>query len=224
MIKRIILLFIAVCCLVASCSVNCFAENEAAVGSKRIVLTFDDGPHPKQTRQILDVLDRYGIKATFFVIGVNVRNYPGIVAEVQARGHEVANHTTTHSHAARLDAYALRNEITDCEREVFAQTGKRCKLFRPPEGAMNDSMRQVVKELGYTSVLWTLDTRDWAHTPPDTISEYIIQNAKNGDIILMHDYIGANSPTVKALETFIPILLEKGFTFVTAGELLQNYK
>ena len=91
-----------------------------------------------------------------------------------------------------------------------------------PEGAMNDSMRQVVRDLGYTSVLWTLDTRDWAHTPPDKISDYIIQNAKNGDIILMHDYIGANSPTVQALETFIPILLDRGFTFVTAGELLQN--
>ena len=86
---------------------------------------------------------------------------------------------------------------------------------------MTDEMRQIVRELGYTSVFWTLDTRDWAHTPPDKISDYIIENAKNGDIILMHDYIGANSPTVEALETFIPALLEQGFKFVTAGELLQ---
>ena len=220
--KRIIIFFIIACCLAASCSLHCFAKTEPPDATKRIVLTFDDGPHPKQTRQILDVLDRYDIKATFFVIGVNVKNYPGIVAEVQARGHEVANHTTTHSHAARLDARALRNEIVECEDEVYKQIGKRCTLFRPPEGAMNDSMRQVVRDLGYTSVLWTLDTRDWAHTPPDKISDYIIQNAKNGDIILMHDYIGANSPTVQALETFIPILLDRGFTFVTAGELLQN--
>lgn len=220
--KRLIIFFTVVCCLAASCSINCIAKDNDHAATKRIVLTFDDGPHPKQTRQILDVLDRYDIKATFFVIGVNVKNYPGIVAEVQARGHEVANHTTTHSHAARLDARALRNEIVECEDEVYKQIGKRCTLFRPPEGAMNDSMRQVVRDLGYTSVLWTLDTRDWAHTPPDKISDYIIQNAKNGDIILMHDYIGANSPTVQALETFIPILLDRGFTFVTAGELLQN--
>ena len=220
--KQIFILLVLACCLATSLSVNVFAEKLPAEQPKRIVLTFDDGPHPRQTKQILDVLDRYGIKATFFVIGVNVRNYPGIIEEVKARGHEIANHTQTHSHAAKLDAQALQSEIRGCEREVLAQTGERCKLFRPPEGVMSDNMRQVVKELGYTCVLWTLDTRDWAHTPPDEISDYIIQNAKNGDIILMHDYIGANSPTVKALETFIPVLLDQGFTFVTAGELLQS--
>ncbi len=220
--KRAVIILCVVCCMLACVPVHAYATDDGASGTKRIVLTFDDGPHPKQTRQILDVLDKYGVKATFFVIGVNVKNYPGIVSEVLARGHEIANHTTTHSHASRLDMHALQNEIVECEREVFAQTGKRCKLFRPPEGAMTDTMRHVVKELGYTSVFWTLDTRDWAHTPPDQISDYIIQNAKNGDIILMHDYIGANSPTVRALETFIPVLLEQGFTFVTAGELLQT--
>ena len=189
---------------------------------KRIVLTFDDGPHPRQTLQILDLLDRYGIKATFFMIGINVQNYPQAAREVAARGHEIGNHTETHSHAIRLDDALLQSEIVQCEREVLAQTGKHCKLFRPPEGALTDSMRNTIKRMGYVNVLWTLDTRDWAHTPPDRISDYIIQNAKNGDIILMHDYIGANSPTLQALETFIPVLLEQGFTFVTAGELLQN--
>lgn len=218
--KRFLIILVSVCCTCSFFTANAYSNYGAH--AKRIVLTFDDGPHPKQTRQILDVLDRYGIKATFFVIGVNVQNYPGIIAEVQARGHEIANHTTTHSLATRLDADTLRNEISECEYEVFKQTGKRCTLFRPPEGAMTDNMRSVVKGLGYTSVLWTLDTRDWAHTPPDVISDYIIQNAKNGDIILMHDYIGANSPTVTALEIFIPVLLEQGFTFVTAGELLQS--
>ena len=220
--KRVIIVICVVCCIMACFPVHSYAADDGEKSTKRIVLTFDDGPHPKQTRQILDVLEKYDVKATFFVIGVNVKNYPGIISEVLARGHEIANHTTTHSHASRLDMHALQNEIVECEREVFIQTGKRCTLFRPPEGAMTDTMRHVVRELGYTSVFWTLDTRDWAHTPPDQISDYIIQNAKNGDIILMHDYIGANSPTVRALETFIPILLEQGFTFVTAGELLQT--
>ena len=224
--KRGLFISLLTCCLALSLSMNTFAysshSRQTSNDTKRIVLTFDDGPHPKQTLQILDLLDRYDIKATFFVIGVNVKNYPGIVAQVQARGHEIANHTSTHTHASRLDMSALRSEITECEQEVYMQTGKHCTLFRPPEGAMNDGMRKVVKELGYTSVLWTLDTRDWAHTPPDQISDYIIQNAKNGDIILMHDYIGANSPTLPALETFIPILLAQGFTFVTAGELLKS--
>lgn len=222
--KRIIICLIAACCLIACIPISTHAENDASDHVKRIVLTFDDGPHPKQTRQILDVLDRYGIKATFFVIGVNVKNYPGIVSEVLAKGHEIGNHTTTHSHASKLDMKALEGEIAKCQEEVFLQTGKKCSLFRPPEGAMTPQMRKVVKDLGYTSVFWTLDTRDWAHTPPDKISDYIIQNAKNGDIILMHDYIGANSPTVQALESFIPVLLSQGFVFVTAGELLHNSK
>ena len=193
-----------------------------ATKEKRIVLTFDDGPHPKQTLQILDLLDRYGIKATFFMIGINVETYPQVAYEVAARGHEVGNHTETHSHAIRMDNALLQSEIAQCEREVLARTGKQCKLFRPPEGALTDSMRSTIKSMGYINVLWTLDTRDWAHTPPDQISEYILQNAKNGDIILMHDYIGYNSPTLKALETFVPVLLEQGFTFVTAGELLKS--
>ena len=224
MIKRTIVCIIVISCFISCVTVHChaFDDGNQPMTKKQIVLTFDDGPHPRQTKQILDVLDKYGIKATFFVIGVNVKNYPGIISEVLSHGHEIGNHTTTHSHAARLDLAALQTEIADCEREVLMQTGKRCNLFRPPEGAMTDTMRKVVKDLGYTSVFWTLDTRDWAHTPPDQISDYIIQNAKNGDIILMHDYIGANSPTVKALESFIPILLEQGFTFVTVGELLQS--
>lgn len=216
-ISFIVALSMTLCC-------NCYAIDDQTHTdhSKKIVLTFDDGPHPYQTRQIMDVLDQYGIKATFFVIGINAQNYPEVLHEVVARGHEIGNHTYTHSHAARLNQSALENQILDCEKEIHLHTGKSVKLFRPPEGAMNAQMRQLVRELGYVTVLWNLDTRDWAHTPPDVISDYIIQNAKNGDIILMHDYIGANSPTVEALKRFIPVLIEQGFTFVTAGELLQN--
>lgn len=196
-----------------------YTQNE-----KMIVLTFDDGPHPKQTLQILDLLDRYNIKATFFMIGVNVRNYPKVAQMVADRGHEIGNHTETHSHSIRLDDHELRTEIAQCQENILKNTGKQCKLFRPPEGALNDSMRTTINNMGYCNVLWTLDTRDWAHTPPEEIATMIIQNAKHGDIILMHDYIGANSPTLQALELFIPELLRQGFTFVTAGELLQYKK
>ena len=122
--------------------------------------------------------------------------------------------------SARLDSNTLEQQILDCEREIFLQSGVSAKLFRPPEGALNDQMRAIIRNLGYTNVLWNLDTLDWAHTPPEQIAEYVISNAKNGDIILMHDYIGYNSPTLEALELFVPELLEQGFTFVTVGELL----
>lgn len=213
-----LLIYVCVVTLIISMLPIPAAANNCS--KKRIVLTFDDGPHPKQTRQILDFLDKYQIKATFFVIGVNVKQYPDVVREVLDRGHEIGNHTNTHSHATRLDSSALEQQILDCEREIFLQSGASVRLFRPPEGALNDQMRAIIHDLGYTNVLWNLDTLDWAHTPPEQIAEYVISNAKNGDIILMHDYIGANSPTLEALELFVPELLEQGFTFVTVGELL----
>lgn len=222
--KQLLIFVCSLSLILMSCQLTCYAQQQQNAYQKQIVLTFDDGPHPCQTRQILDVLDKYGIKATFFVIGINAKNYPGIVREVLERGHEIGNHTNTHSHADRLDGKAFEQQVLVCEKEIFIQTGSQVRLFRPPEGAMSSQMRKIVRELGYTSVFWTLDTRDWAHTPPEDISEYILNNAKNGDIILMHDYIGANSPTVQALELFIPKLLERGFVFVTAGELLKNKK
>lgn len=215
--KRCILLICTCALLTPIFSLSCYANSPI----KRIALTFDDGPHPRQTAQIMDVLDKYDIKATFFVIGINVKTYPGIVGEELKRGHEVGNHTYTHPHAANLGREALEAQILDCEKAVFSQTGQAIHLFRPPEGAINSELRQAIHENGYTNVLWTLDTRDWAHTPPEQIAAMITENAKNSDIILMHDYIGANSPTVKALELFIPILLEQGFTFVTISELLK---
>lgn len=214
-------LFLLCACLILSYSPVIKVSAQEQVPVKRIALTFDDGPHPRQTKQILDVLDKYGIKATFFVIGINVKNYPGIVGEVLAQGHEIGNHTYTHPHAAKLDREALMAQILDCEEQIWEQTGEKVRLFRPPEGAMSTQMRQMVHDLDYINVLWSLDTRDWAHTPPEDIAQNILQNAKNGDIILMHDYIGYNSPTVQALELFLPQLIEQGFTFVTVGELLK---
>ena len=217
------LLLILLCATMISTSMgNIKVHAQDTESIKRIALTFDDGPHPKQTKQILDVLDKYNVKATFFVIGINVKNYPGIISEVINRGHEIGNHTYTHPHAAKLDREALRAQILDCEQEIFNQTGQSVHLFRPPEGAVSAPMRQMMHDLDYINVLWNLDTRDWAHTPPEEIARNILQNAKNGDIILMHDYIGYNSPTVQALELFLPQLIEQGFTFVTVGELLQN--
>ncbi len=213
-------LLIYVCVVTLIISMLPIPAAASTCSQKRIVLTFDDGPHPKQTRQILDFLDKYQIKATFFVIGVNVKQYPDVTREVLDRGHEIGNHTNTHSHAARLDSSAMEQQILDCEREIFLQSGASVRLFRPPEGALNEQLRTIIHDLGYTNVLWNLDTLDWAHTPPEQIAEYVINNAKNGDIILMHDYIGANSPTLKALELFVPELLDQGFTFVTVGELL----
>ena len=128
MIKRIIALLLCCSTLLFTAQLICFAAS--AQPAKYSALTFDDGPHPRQTRAIMDVLDKYGIHATFFVIGINVKTYRGIVREELERGHEIGNHTYTHPNASKLDKNAIAREILECESEVFLQTGKQIKLFR----------------------------------------------------------------------------------------------
>ena len=189
--------------------------------SNKIALTFDDGPHPRQTRVILDILDEYGIKATFFAVGINVENYGSALEEVAERGHEIANHTYTHSRVSGLDYESFKKEILDSEEKIFEKTGYKTNLLRPPEGMIDTSVKSVAKELGYKVILWDIDTRDWAHTRPQQIANHVTSKIQSGDIILMHDYIGKNSPTAAALRLFIPKLLDMGYNFVVVSELID---
>lgn len=186
----------------------------------KIALTFDDGPHPRLTPKILAILEKYDIKATFFVIGANAKEYPDTLKKVSEAGHEIANHTYSHIHFSDKNISKLRAEIKKCESEIFDRTDIKTSLFRPPEGQICSSLKGIARDMDYDVVLWSLDTRDWAHTPPYKIAENIKQNIKAGDIILMHDFIGHNSPTPEALELFIPELIERGFKFVTVSELI----
>ena len=187
-----------------------------------IALTFDDGPHPYYTPLILEILEEYNIKATFFMIGENVKYYPAAAEAVLKAGHEIGNHTNHHKGMKSMTAEDIRREIEDCEDEIFSLSEYRPKLVRPPEGAMSEQVRQVVKELNYRIILWDLDTLDWAHTPPEEICRHVLTEADAGNIILMHDFIGHNSPTPAALRMIIPALLSRGYKFVTVGELLDN--
>lgn len=186
----------------------------------KIALTFDDGPHPRYTHQILDILDDYKIKATFFVIGVNADNYPNTLSDIIERGHEIGNHTYSHPHVSKITSEDLRNEIEKCEASIYCLTDCKTKLFRPPEGMLDNSISKVIGNLDYTTILWDIDTRDWAHTPPADIASNIIENISSGDIILMHDYISYDSPTPDALRLFIPNLIQRGFNFVVVSELI----
>lgn len=187
---------------------------------KKIALTFDDGPHPRYTPQILEILAQYNIKATFFTVGINAKNYPDTLENVVLAGHEVENHTYTHPHVNKVDFAALKREVENCESEIYEHTDYKTKFFRPPEGMIDDEIITMIKSLDYKIVLWDIDTRDWAHTPPQKIAENVINNIKSGDIILMHDYIGHNSPTPEALKIFLPVLIEQGYNFVTVSELI----
>ena len=187
-----------------------------------IALSFDDGPHPRLTPRILDILEEYGIRATFFMVGENVGYYPAAAHAVAEAGHEIANHTFSHRRFGRMGVEDLRREITACEEALASVTDTPVRLVRPPEGEMNEAVRQVAGELDYRIILWDVDTRDWAHTPPETIAKHILDTVRPGDIILMHDFIGYDSPTPEALRRVIPALLEQGYRFVTVGELVDR--
>lgn len=191
-------------------------ENE----KKQIALTFDDGPHYKYTGEILDILAEYDIKATFFVIGKLAELHPELVIRELSEGHEVAGHTWSHPHLVGISEEALISEINSTEELLFEIAEYRPRLFRPPEGKCGEIVRKVAGKLDYEVVLWTVDTKDWAHTPSDKIVECVMNNTKSGSIILCHDFIGTNSPTPDALRVFIPKLLAEGYEFVTVSELL----
>ena len=191
-------------------------------GRARVALTFDDGPHPRYTSKILDILKEYGVVATFFVVGINAETYPDLIRRANEEGHEIGNHTYNHYHVAKLSDQALREDIEACGNAIEKITGKPPKLFRPPEGVCSDAVKSYCDHEEMTIVMWSVDTRDWAHTPVNEIYQNVRKNTRNGSIILMHDFIGKNSPTPEALRQVIPMLLELGYEFVTVSQLLSE--
>ena len=162
------------------------------------------------------------IKATFFVVGENVSYYADVLRREVAAGHEIGNHTYHHYHTVNKDGSILTKDILICSEVIQKYTGEEVHLFRPPEGVFNEDIKRLCEEKGYIIVMWSVDTRDWAHTPIDEICRNVKENVKDGSIILMHDFIGKNSPTPAVLRRIIPMLQESGFEFVTVSRLLQG--
>ncbi len=187
---------------------------------KQIALTFDDGPHPTLTPRILEILEKYGVTATFFMVGQNVLNYPDAARAVIEAQHEVGNHTFTHPHIANLNEKAIFDEIGKCEDALEELCEYRPHILRTPQGALTPSLERCLIDDDYILVLWSLDTRDWDNKSTACIVQTVLNEVKPGDIILMHDYIGHNSKTPEALEKIIPILLSEGYEFVTVSALL----
>lgn len=216
-----VLLAVLVLChaFIWNCSAQTMIYHSVPNESNRIALTFDDGPHPSQTHRILDILEKYNVKATFFMIGVNVRNYPDAAREVIARGHEVGNHTYSHVCAKNLSEYGLAQELGKCEDALEDLCEYRPHLFRPPEGVLNAYVQHCSDKGDYSLILWSVDTCDWEIKNAEIIAERVLSRIQSGDIVLMHDYI-ANSKTPEALEILLPKLLALGYQPVTVSELL----
>ncbi len=189
--------------------------------TKKIALTFDDGPSKRYTAAILDILKKHNVKATFFVVGENVQKFPELLSREIAEGHEIGNHTYSHCHLQKMDVVTLSGELDKAGKILMQVGGYKTTLFRPPEGVINQAVRAAAKGAGYSLVLWTIDTRDWAHNSTSNIIRMITDKASDGDIILFHDFVVGSSPTPQVLEIIIPKLREMGFEFVTVSELSQ---
>lgn len=206
--------------MIIPCAAEDIVYRKATNTNMQIALTFDDGPHPGRTPEILDILEKYGITATFFVIGQNVEYYPEVFERTIAEGHEIGNHTYGHRVLSRLSEKEIEGEISAFNDAIDTYYKESVSIIRPPEGSYNDSLREYADKSGTKIVLWSVDTMDWAHRTVDNIVETVLSETDGGDIILMHDYISGDSPTPEALEIIIPELLERGFEFVTVSKLL----
>lgn len=198
-------------------NVFCGADTKERV----IALTFDDGPHPRYTDEILDILKEYGVKATFFTVGENAALYPEQLKRIAEEGHEIGNHTYTHADLKRIGKEKLSGELIKTEEIIKEITGCSPKVFRPPEGRCNETVVNCANERGYTTVLWTVDPRDWASPAASEVESVILKNVKCGSVILCHDYnSNKKCPTPEALRKVIPALIDQGYTFVTVSEIL----
>jgi polysaccharide deacetylase family sporulation protein PdaB len=198
---------------------------EVPIEDKKIALTFDDGPYPDITNPILDLLKTYNAKATFFVVGNKVDQFPETVQREIAEGHEIANHTYNHIYFKKnMSPDTIHNEIMKTEQTLEKLTGRKPLLFRPPGGFYNEQMIQIAKKLGYTTVMWSWhqDTKDWRSPGVNKIVRKVLNNARNGDIVLFHDY--GSTQTVQALGIILPELEKRGFQIVTVSELINIKK
>lgn len=182
---------------------------------KKIALTFDDGPNRTSTVQILEILEKYDVKATFFVIGQNVEKYPDIVKAAADQGHEIASHSWSHKNLTKLNNAQLHAEIDQASTAIFNAIGQYPTSYRPPYGAMND---QVRNEITLNPILWNIDTLDWQHKSPAKTLASVKAHAKDGGVILMHDI---HQQSADAVEAVIQYLLEENYELVTTGELYK---
>jgi peptidoglycan-N-acetylglucosamine deacetylase len=179
-------------------------------------LTFDDGPDPRWTPAILDVLDAYGAKATFFMIGSHARRHPALVAEVVRRGHRVEGHTWSHRTIHRLGGARFAAEVDQANRYLEDLTASPVRCVRPPQGAVSRDALRLLHQRGLATVLWSHDTRDWRRPGVGAIERAALRNVTAGSILLLHDGGGNRSQTVAALPRILEGLAARGLRAVPA--------
>jgi peptidoglycan-N-acetylglucosamine deacetylase len=187
-----------------------------------VALTFDDGPVPGYTAQILDVLHRYRVPAVFFCVGMNAAAHPDLLHRMVDEGHTVGNHTWSHPFLPELTRPQLLEQLERTNEAIEKATGAVPKLFRPPYGSRTPAVLEWLRPVDSTMVLWDVEPVDWAMPGTEVIAERVLDTTRNGSIVLLHDGGGNRSQVVAALPRIIEGLLERSFRFVAAGEFVAS--
>ena len=186
----------------------------ADAGARYIALTFDDGPSGRFTRRLLDGLETRDVKATFLLCGYRVLDYPKVAARIAAEGHEIGLHGYSHNPMNTMKEFQITTEI----RKTAALLPQNVAFLRPPGGQYNDATIAAAKQAGLSILSWSLDPKDWATNDVDLITSRVVEKAKDGDVILLHDM---SDSSVTAALRIIDRLEARGFRFVTVSELAK---
>ena len=185
-----------------------------------VALTFDDGPS-QYTEYILDILKMYNARATFCVVGNRIEDWPNTIRRAVCLGNEVIGHSWDHTNFSRLNADQIASQILDTSAAIEAITGfPPPPIFRAPYGRLTSTVRSTSRELGYSILNWSIDPKDWRYRDPEHIYNFIMENVRDGSIVVLHDI---RPYTSEAMTRVIPGLIENGFQLVTASELLEYF-
>lgn len=191
---------------------------------KVVALTFDDGPDPDFTPAIVDLLDKHKVKATFFMVGKQMMDYPELVKDVLTHGNAIGNHTYDHPHDIEADSSAqVIRELDQCEQIIENMTGSRAQLFRPPRGLVNGTVLSIADDEGYRTILWTVSADHHDAPTPELMAKRVLDHIRPGAIILAHDgTFKSRWKDVQATPLIIQELKKRGYRFVTVPELLAT--
>lgn len=186
----------------------------------KIVLTFDDGPHPVYTPQVLEILNKYEIKASFFLIGKNAKQYPYLVERIVEAGHTIGNHSFSHSNTIDFkNKHGWVKELEETDQEIRKITGKTPKFFRPPFGVTTPHLALAIKQTQHLVIGWNVRSFDTSAKNPQKVVTKVLAEIKPGSIVLLHD---RHELIIPILEQLLPELARKNFTFVTVNDLIDE--